>query len=51
MEEIAAMEEDTEAAMEAVAELMGAEAATEAIMTGLFLSPNYGMLSKMLLFA
>ena len=37
MEEIAAMEEDTGAAMEA-AELMGAEAASEATMTGLFLS-------------
>ena len=46
MEEIAAMEEDTGAAMEAAAELMGAEAATEAIMTGLFCHLEYGMLSK-----
>lgn len=45
MEEIAAMEEDTGAAMEA-AELMGAEAATEAIMTGLFCHLEYGMLSQ-----
>ena len=37
MEEIAAMEEDTEAAMEAAAELMGAEAAMEDTMTGLVL--------------